>query len=756
MILPLTVLRRLDCVLEPTKSEVLETMADLPETLRNREPLLQQVAGQPFVNMSRHTFHTLLGDPVNVAGNLRNYIAGFSESARDIVDKFNFDVQIDRLDDHNLLYLVVSKFAEVDLSPTAVSNLEMGYLYEELIRKFSELSNETAGEHFTPREVIRLMVNLLFADDDELLTRPGVVKTLLDPACGTGNFLYLALQALKDLEHRVQFEAEALGFQRAFPEVGPANVKGIEINPYAAELARVSVWIGEIQWMRRNGFAESRNPILKPLDTIERRDAILTPDNTEPDWPEADVVIGNPPFLGGKLLIANLGEDYVSRMFATYAGRVPAEADLVCYWFEKAGQQIASGKAKRAGLVATNSIRGGANLRALQAATSNRPIFEAWSDEPWVIDGAAVRVSLVCFSRAGDDSVAGSRLDGAPVDEIYADLTARRDGVGVDLTKARRLAENAGVAFMGDTKGGPFDIAGDLAREWLRLPANPNGRTNADVLKPWINGMDLTRRPAGKWIVDFGLTMPAGEAALYEEPFRWTTEHVRPTWDKQREAQRRDAWWLHHRPRPHMRAALDGLSRYIATPTVAKHRLFVWCDARICPDHQLIVIARDDDTTFGILHSRFHEIWSLRLGTWLGKGNDPRYTPTSTFATFPFPTGLAPDVPTTEHASDPRAAAVATAAHRLVELRDRWLNPPEWVAWIDEPVSGYPKRPVPRDENAANALKKRTLTNLYNARPQWLTDAHEALDEAVAAAYGWPADISDDDVLRELLALNGG
>ena len=197
VILPLTVLRRLDCVLEPTKAEVLETMADLPETLRNREPLLQQVAGQPFVNMSRHTFHTLLGDHDNVAGNLRNYIAGFSESARDIVDKFNFDVQIDRLDDHNLLYLVVSKFAEIDLSPAAVSSLEMGYLYEELIRKFSELSNETAGEHFTPREVIRLMVNLLFADDDELLTRPGVVKTLLDPACGTGGMLSVAEDYLR-------------------------------------------------------------------------------------------------------------------------------------------------------------------------------------------------------------------------------------------------------------------------------------------------------------------------------------------------------------------------------------------------------------------------------------------------------------------------------------------------------------------------------------------------------------------------------
>ena len=578
--------------------------------------------------------------------------------------------------------------------------------------------------------------------------------TVLDPACGSGNFLYLALQALKDLEHRVQLEAEALGFQRAFPEISPANVKGIELNPYAAELARVAVWIGEIQWMRRNGFAEARDPILKPLDTIECRDAILTPDSTEPEWPEADVVIGNPPFLGGKRLISNLGEDYVSRMFATYAARVPAEADLVCYWFEKAGRQIALGKTARAGLVATNSIRGGANRRALQAATDTRRIFEAWSDEPWVIDGAAVRVSLICFSRVDDDFVPEARFDGRPVNEIYTDLTARRGRAGLDLTRVRRLPENTSVAFMGDTKGGPFDVAGDRARAWLSLPANPNGRTNTDVLKPWMNGMDLTRRPAGKWIVDFGWTMSAGDAALYEEPFRWAKEHVYAVRQSNRiEAHRLD-WWRHFRPRPEMWGALDGLSRYIATPTVAKHRLFVWCDARICPDHQLIVIARDDDTMFGILHSRFHELWSLRLGTSLE--DRPRYTPTTTFETFPFPVGLTPNVAATDYESDPRVAAIAEAARRLVELRDRWLNPPEWVEWVDEPVPGYPKRPVPRDEEAAKPLKKRTLTNLYNDRPQWLADAHAALDAAVASAYGWPADISDDDALGELLALNGG
>ena len=578
--------------------------------------------------------------------------------------------------------------------------------------------------------------------------------TVLDPACGSGNFLYIALQVLKDLEHQVQLEAEALGFHRAFPEVSPANVMGIEINPYAAELARVSVWVGEIQWMRRNGFAEAHNPILKPLDTIECRDAILTLDGTETSWPASSVVIGNPPFLGTKLQIRKLGEGYVTRLRTRYKDRVPAGADLVCYWFEKAGRQLASGKAERVGLVATNSIRGGWNLPALQSATDGHRIFEAWGDEPWVNDGAAVRVSLICFARADDPSVSNPRLDGQLVDEIHADLTANRDQQGVDLTRARPLSINARVAFVADQKGGPFDVSGDQARKWLLLPANPNGRTNADVLKPWVNGMDLTRRPAGKWIVDFGWTMSDADAALYEEPFRWVKEHVYPMRSTVRRRAHRERWWRHADPRPGMWGALSGLSRYIATPTVAKHRLFVWCDARICPDHQLIVITRDDDTTFGILHSRFHESWSLRLGTSLE--DRPRYTPSTTFETFPFPADLTPDVPAAVYAAEPRAVAVADAARRLVGLRDRWLNPPEWAAWLDEPAPGYPPRSVPRDEEAVTLLKKRTLTNLYNARPQWLVDAHAALDAAVAAAYGWPADINDEDALRELLALNRG
>ncbi len=571
--------------------------------------------------------------------------------------------------------------------------------------------------------------------------------TVLDPACGSGNFLYLALHALKDLEHRIQLEAEALGLERTFPAIGPTNVKGIEINAYAAELARVSVWIGEIQWMRRNGFAEARNPILKHLDTIECRDAILAPDGAEAAWPEADVVIGNPPFLGGKLLITHLGDEYVSRLLKAYRGRVPAEADLVCYWFDKAGRQIESPQTTRAGLVATNSIRGGANRRALQAATADHRIFEAWSDEEWVVDGAAVRVSLVCFTNSDDKYAPGCRLNDKTVGEIHHDLTA-----GIDFTGVRRLANNAGAAFMGDTKGGSFDMTGDQAREWLTAP-NPNARPNADVLKPWINGRDLTRRPAGKWIIDFGSTMSVDDAAQYEAPYEWVKERVLPKRQKNRRESYRDYWWRHAEARQGMWNAIGGMSRYIATPTVAKHRLFVWCDARICPDHQLIVVARDDDTTFGILHSRFHEAWSLRLCTWLGQGNDPRYTPTTTFGTFPFPDGLSPDAPAETYVTDPRAAAIADAAKELVARRDRWLNPPEWVEWVDEPAGDYPQRPVPRDEYA-DELKKRTLTNLYNRRPDWLTRAHDVLDVAVADAYGWSPDVSEEDALRKLKHLN--
>jgi type I restriction enzyme M protein len=206
VVLPLTVLRRLDCVLEKTKPAVLQRSAQLKSHIENVEPVLENVAGQRFYNTSPLDFRRLLDDPAQIAGNLRGYIAAFSSGARAVLEKFDFDAQIVRLARSDLLYMVLSKFAEIDLHPDAVSNLEMGYLYEELIRRFSELSNETAGEHFTPREVIRLMVNILLSEDAEVLTEPGTVRTLLDPACGTGGMLTVAENYLRQLNPTARLE----------------------------------------------------------------------------------------------------------------------------------------------------------------------------------------------------------------------------------------------------------------------------------------------------------------------------------------------------------------------------------------------------------------------------------------------------------------------------------------------------------------------------------------------------------------------
>jgi len=224
---------------------------------------------------------------------------------------------------------------------------------------------------------------------------------VLDPACGSGNFLYLALIALKTLEHWVNLDIEAMGFTRQFPTVGPEVVQGIEINPYATELARVSVWIGEIQWMRRNGFAVSPNPILKPLDTIECRDALMDEGGGRAVWPTTDVIIGNPPFLGNKRQISRLGERYVTALRSAYIEENPGGIDLVIYWFIKTWMLLEAGNVQRAGLVATNSIRAGANRRILTQITDAGRIYDAWSDEEWVIDGASVRVSLVCCNCPG-------------------------------------------------------------------------------------------------------------------------------------------------------------------------------------------------------------------------------------------------------------------------------------------------------------------------------------------------------------------
>jgi type II restriction/modification system DNA methylase subunit YeeA len=573
---------------------------------------------------------------------------------------------------------------------------------------------------------------------------------VLDPACGSGNFLYLALVALKDIEHKANIDAEALGLPRGTPQTGPENMLGIELNVFAAKLARVSVWVGEIQWMRRNGFEAGRNPVLRPLDTIECRDAILAPDGTRAEWPKANVVVGNPPFLGASRMISEIGEEEVALIRRAWDNIVPGFSDLVCFWFAKAWIQVCNGQATRVGLVATNSIRGGVNRAVLSPISESGKLHSAWSDEPWTVDGAAVRVSLICF---GSHFVGPSKLNGTPTDTINSDLSSAE----FDLTKAAPLESNQAVAFLGTKKGGPFDIPAADARRMLLLPTNPNGKRNCEVLFNRTTGGDLARRRADRWVIDFGPDMDARAAMLFEAPFEWVLKYVKPVRDKNRRDARRLGFWLHSETAPGLRRSIAGLSRFIATPRVSKFRTFVFLGHGTSVDDGAIAIARDDDTTFGILHSRFHELWALRMGSSLE--DRPRYTPTTTFETFPFPAGLTPDIPAKDYSDDPRAQKIAAAAAELDARREAWLNPPDLVSRVPEVVPGYPDRIIPRSEEAAKALKSRTLTHLYNTRPEWLARLHRDLDEAVAEAYGWGDDwragkLDDETILARLFALN--
>ncbi len=622
----------------------------------------------------------------------------------------------------------------------------------------ADAAKAKAGEAGRRKELVALARRADAARDrakeilDSFLIRLAAFR-VLDPACGSGNFLYVALHALRDIELRALMDGERLGIPQVPPRVGLDAVLGIEIEAYAAELARVTLWIGNLQWERKNGYTAYREPILSALDQIDNRDALLNPDGTEAAWPAADAIIGNPPFLGGKRLRSGLGDDTVERLFRAYKGRVPAEADFVCYWVEKAWRALGEpseayqfGAGRKAGLVTTNSIRGGASRKILEPIAAAFALREAWADEPWVLEGAAVRVSMIGFGWGFSEQ----RLDGEPVSQINADLT----GVAVDLTKAKRLKENAGVAFMGDTKGGAFDIPGELARQWLRLPLNPNGRPNSDVLKPWRNAMDITRRSSDKWIIDFGWTMSEAEAAFYEAPFRHALLYVKPERNLNNREAYKSNWWRHVESRQGLMKRAVRLGRFLVTPEVSKYRIFAWLDAKILPDHKLQIITIENNIYFGLLQSNIHQIWALKVGSWHGIGNDPRYTISTTFETFPFPDGLTPNIAAADYADDPRAQRIAEAAAELNRLRENWLNPPDLVRIEPEVVPGYPDRILPVDEAAAKELKTRTLTNLYNRRPAWLDMAHKRLDAAVAEAYGWPTDLSDDELLERLFALN--
>jgi hypothetical protein len=639
--------------------------------------------------------------------------------------------------------------------------------------------------------------------------------TVLDPACGSGNFLYVSLQLLLALEKEVLAHATQMGFKFS-PQVSVDQLRAIEINPYAFELAQVSVQIGYLQWRRENGFDNERTPVLQTLEGFKNDDALLresfrkaptslkaaqaeehavtTPIGsdqvefvggqqqpelgaatnkkkaqpstikvyTERAWPEASVIVGNPPFLGDKLMRQELGDDYVEALRQVFKERIPGQSDLCCYWFEKARQQLEEGHCHRAGLLATQGIRGGANREVLKRIKETGDIFFAESDREWILAGATVHVSMVGFD-SGQEIV--RMLDGNAKQEIPPNLTS-----GLDTTASKRLLSNASIGFIGISMHGPFDMDEVTGLTMLNQGGNPNSKPNSDVVRPVLNAFEITSAGERRWLVSFQPEGSLEEALGYEAPMRIIRKNVYPLRQKNHRKTYRDHWWLPGEARPAMQKKLSGSKRFIATPRVSKHRLFVWVSSECLPSDATVAFASVDDYLFGLLHSRFHEVWSLIQGTQLReKESGFRYTPTTCFETFPFPR------PTAE-----QEEIIASAAKELDGLRQNWLNPKEWTKtevlefpgtvggpwdrYIDAKTAEdrggfavgtvrYP-RTVAKDAACAEKLKERTLTNLYNERPSWLAQAHGKLDAAVAAAYRWPTDLSDDDILARLLELN--
>ena len=525
--------------------------------------------------------------------------------------------------DHDIPWFNGGLFKTVDIPPLTATDLAalhraaadmdwrgidptiFGTLFE---RGLDPTARAPLGAHYTDTDTIAKLIDPLIREPllaeweavkAEMRAKPKKARALhqgfllrlerfrvLDPACGSGNFLYLALTALRDVEKRVHVDAQELGLgAELVMHTGPHNILGLEINDFAAELARVTVWIGDIQWCRRNGYQHAVNPILKPLDGIEHRDALLNPDGSEAEWPAADVITGNPPFLGDKLMRADSALPTSRRCARRYAGRVPGGADFVTYWFEKGRAQIAAGQTQAAGLVATDSIRGGANRKVLERIVETTRIFEAWSERALGQrrrGGARFADWFWAFFRGRPQQPAGWR----EVASIHADLTA---GDGVDLTKAKPLPENAGTAFIGITKTGAFRRSRrSWPASWLGLP-NPNGRPNSDVVQPWLNGTGHHPPPSRHVDHRFRRRHAGSRGSLYE-----ATVCLR------RAACQADARWQAAKPktREHMVAfrcshgpidaqAIDKPAALHRHARVAKHRVFVWHAPPVVADKNL-------------------------------------------------------------------------------------------------------------------------------------------------------------------------
>jgi hypothetical protein len=748
---------------------------------------------------------------------------GFSLVLRATLPRFNGKLfkqpEVIALDREQIGLLIEASSADW----TQVEPAIFGTLLE---RALSPSERHALGAHYTPRAYVERLVlptvveplreqwrnvqaaALLLANEDRLDAARAEVDAfhhrlcqirVLDPACGSANFLYVTLEHMKRLEGEVldQMQTFGAGQQRLEAEglsVDPHQFLGLELNPRAAAIAELVLWIGYLQWhFRTNGSGLPPQPILKDFRNIECRDAVLAWDGVEsvldehgvpvsrwdgvamkthpvtgepvPDenyrrplqhyinprraeWPQADYIVGNPPFIGNKRMREALGDGYVEALRNTWSD-VPESADLVMFWWHHAAQLVAQGEVRRFGLITTNSLTQAFNRRVVQGSMSKGvSLAFAIPDHPWVdnADGAAVRIAMTVgtmdsgegrlLSVSDEREGKGEGLDVSFQEQIgllHADLR-----VGANVAAANPLLSNFGLSSRGVIPHGAGMVLTDEQRKSLELNA---------PLRPYRNGKDLTDIPRFAWVIDcHGLGIDAIRRD-FPKLYQWLVDRVKPDRDAHRDKDLREKWWLHRRNNEEMRRSLSCLPRYIATGQTAKYRLFQFLDASILPDDKLIAIALDDGLSLGVLSSSIHTTWALAAGGWMGVGNDPVYNKTKCFDAYPFP------VATPEQATRIRDLAEQLDAHRKRQQ----------AAHASLTLTGmYNVLEKLRSGEALNAKEK---TIHEQGLVSVLKTLHDEIDAAVLDAYGWsdlaapladPAlkEATSETLLFRLVALN--
>jgi len=745
---------------------------------------------------------------------------GFSPELGEDILRFNGglfeNTEAIRLDADQLDLLINA--AEADWS--AVEPAIFGTLLE---RALDERERARLGAHYTPRAYVERLVlptiieplrvdwEAVKAASVELADagdKTGAVAelrrfqenlcrvTILDPACGTGNFLYVALEHLKRLEGEVLDLLASLGEMPALEGPGltvdPHQLLGIELNPRAVAITELVLWIGYLQWhFRIRGRTAPAEPVLRNFRNIEHRDALLGwgreellrgPDGRPvtrwdgstrkphpvtgemvPDedarievmrlidprpasWPKADFIIGNPPFIGGKDLRSVQGEGYTRALWDVYR-QLPQSADYVMYWWHRAAQEVAAGRARRFGLITTNSLPQAFNRRVVQAhleRVDGISLAFAIPNHPWVdaSDAAAVRIAMTVGTHGRDRSgrlLEVRRETAMPDGEANVELSERIGVVhadlriGADLTRVLPLRANEGLCSPGvKLHGAGFIVTPERAKS-LGL-----GRVTRldEHIRPYFNGRDLTSHSRGVLVIDLDGLTEEDVRRRFPEVYQYLLERVKPERDQNNERYRRENWWLFGRRNTDLRKAITGLRRFISTPETAKHRFFVFLPQGTRPDNMLVNFGLEDAFFLGVLSSSIHVRWALTAGGRQGVGDDPRYNKTLCFDPFPFP-----------DCDERERATIAAIAEELDGLRKERLR-----LHPDLTLTGLYNVLAKLNSGEALTSKERDIHDRGLVRV--LQRLADDLDRAVSAAYRWPTDLGDEVVLARLVTLN--